>query len=62
MSDLRTTEPIEITSEQNRRMPADVSKIIVEEVVKAIRQGRKEDLGRELRDRARKGLFKQRTT
>jgi len=60
MSNLnKATMPIEGTNNQHRGLTTEVSKIIVEEVANALRHEWKEELEENLRERARKGFFKQ---
>ena len=60
MSDLNEAiQPIDRLRDQRGNLTIDASKIIVEEVANALRREWKEELKQDLRERARRGFFKQ---
>jgi hypothetical protein len=60
VSDLNETIPhIDRLRDQRGNLTTDISKIIVEEVANALRREWKEELKQDLRERARRGFFKQ---
>jgi hypothetical protein len=60
VSDLNDAiQPIDRLRDRRGNLTTDVSKIIVEEVANALRREWKEELKQDLRERARRGFFKQ---